>query len=183
MTYQTALSLIFYSLQTEGNELSHHFDHLPGVPFEGSLEYDESEYSFRFEPGTGLIDELDRRAGTTVLQVGTLGITVGTSSGRVYFVDGLHEVRTRWRRKSIAPAAAPGAVFARFDTPLEPAVARRLAPVGSWVTSFDGDTGWVLVENCTNDLPSKQIIVATDTVLGFEGDMLVAIWLRAAGLR
>ena len=149
-----------------------------GVPLEGSLEFDETEHSFRFTPASplDLADRVDG-GGLTSLSIGTLQIELAVATGSLLFVWGLHP-HASWSERSIgSPQAASGLVRVARREIFAPGVTLGIADVGVWSTSFDAETGWVRA-SAAGRPDDTQVLIATDTVLGLRGGHLNSIWLR-----
>lgn len=149
----------------------------PGPALNGSLVYDDSEYSFRYEAD---LPELRGRVGgggVTSITVGTLQVEVDVDSGQALFVWGLHP-RAQWTEARLAPPRAqPGLVFFESASPFHEGVSISEAGVGVWSTQYDSETGWVRV---APDLrpDEAQIMIADGVVVGVLGDELHSLWLR-----
>ena len=151
----------------------------PGAPLDGLLVYSDSEYSFRFDVGSPA--ELASRLGSlgrTSLEVGTLQLELDVATGTLLFVWGLHP-RARWVNGACSPnRATPGIVHARSDPQFVAGVTIAIAEVGNWSTTHDGTTGWVrIAEDPTAD-DDAQIMIASGTVVGLDGDRLASLWLQ-----
>ncbi|WP_432457423.1 hypothetical protein [Cellulomonas iranensis] len=155
------------------------FERLEGAPVDGALTYDIPAHSFLFEPLRATCSDEDRSTGLAALMIGTLQLHVGAASGRVYFVDGYHEVRSRWSSAVVRPPEPrPGVVRVRGGDELLSGVGYTLAPGGVWRTSVDEVSGWVQVADPSGPPAQDVVLVATGTVLGLAEGRLVALWLR-----
>jgi hypothetical protein len=144
----------------------------------GLLFYLESEYSFRFEAGSP-VDLSDRvgNGGVTSLLIGTLQIEVSVDSTAILYIWGLHP-KSRWETGPVtAPSQEAGVVRLSGDVSLNRGVSLKIAEVGRWKTTFDSTSGWVRVSEDNLD-DERQILVASDTVLGIRDNSLNTIWLR-----
>ncbi|KSW29331.1 hypothetical protein [Cellulomonas sp. B6] len=155
------------------------FERLEGAPVDGALTYDIPAHSFLFEPLRATCSDEDRSTGLAALTIGTLQLHVGAASGRVYFVDGYHEVRSRWSSAVVRPPEPrPGVVRVRGGDELLSGVGYTLAPGGVWRTSVDEVSGWVQVADPSAAPAQDVVLVATGTVLGLAEGRLLALWLR-----
>lgn len=149
-----------------------------GNPLNGRLVYSESEYSFRYEPR----DRSDLAArigqdGVTSLSIGTLQVEVGVATRQLLFVWGLHP-KLRWLQGSfVPPIAEPGRLIAELHRNLEAGVSISLAPVNSWTTHFDPESGWVRV---AKDEASEDELtqIADGVIVGRALDEFNSLWLK-----
>jgi hypothetical protein len=147
---------------------------------QGELLYRAYEYSFDFKAKSE--SELALRAGskgTTSLVVGTLQIEVGIETGAALFVWGLHSHSTQWRQDRL-PRISPekGCVKVLFDEEPVIGISQGLAEVGEWQTTYDANTGWILVSANEHDVAESHREFAEDTIAGLTDEKLVSLWLR-----
>lgn len=155
------------------------FERLQGAPVDGALVYDAPAHSFVFQGWRAAGTDDDRATGLAALTIGTLQLHVGVASGRVYFVDGYHEVRSRWSSAVVRPPEPrPGVVRVHGGGELLSGVGYTFAPGGAWLTSVDEVSGWVLVADPSGPPAQDVVLVAAGTVLGLAEGRLVALWLR-----
>ena len=146
---------------------------------EGRLVYVEAEHSFRFDVESELA-ALERAGsdGVTSLSIGTLQVEVGVATGTVLFAWGLHP-RATWRAEPIGEPLIRSAAVGVEDATLRRGVSVRLAPVGSWTTTFDCETGWVrLAPTGPHDAADQIFLVATGTAVGLRDNQLASVWLQ-----
>jgi hypothetical protein len=149
-----------------------------GDPLGGILIYTESEFSFRFNVGSP-IDLLDRTGseGMTSFSIGTLQIEVGVETGVLLFVWGLHP-RSKWQIGTLEnPITQSGVVRVSRTARLKRGVAIGIANIDGWSTVSDPKTGWIRVAG-DDRLDMKQVLIATDVVIGIFDGLLNSIWLR-----
>jgi hypothetical protein len=155
------------------------FSHRQGEALEGSLVYDEPEYSFRFTPGSPLdLAERAGKLGLTSISIGTLQIEVGVATCTVLFAWGLHP-HSRWLSHALdAPDPKVGIVRVNCPGGLQRGVSIGLAEVGAWTTLCDRHTGWIRVAIDSDLADEEQVLVATGIVLGLRQKSLVSVWLH-----
>ena len=152
----------------------------PSTPVRGTLIYSESEYSFRFDAADR--DDLRERigdAGVSSLSIGTLQLEFGVASRQILFAWGLHP-RGRWIDSELAaPMYEPSIVLVDPDLSYTGGVSVAIAPVNSWVTEYDRQSGWIVVSPTgTRDVDLHE--VAEGVVLGRRNGELNSVWLKPA---
>ena len=150
----------------------------PGDALGGSLYYVGSEYSFRFDVGSPVdIEDRATNASVSSLLIGTLQINVAIETGILLYVWGYHP-NLQWQTETLEnPKYESGIV--RLDHPetLRKGVSLGIAKVGDWTTISDPDSGWIRVAS-SERLDERQVLIASDVVLGISDSELCSVWLR-----
>lgn len=151
----------------------------PGAPLKGTLSYDQTEHSFRFNPDPADLGARLQGQGVTSVSIGTLQLEVDVESGQVLYAWGLHP-NNIWRSDSIgAPSAEAGKITIHPEEDFEEGISIRLSRVGEWETLHDQQSGWLRVSPGMDD-DEFQVEVADGVVIGGVGDNINSVWLQPA---
>lgn len=148
-----------------------------GVPLEGVLTYDVSEYGFSFsatseEPLSGRLGS----KGVASVLIGTLQLEVDIESREVLFAWGYFPNVRGVTAELGAPDSIPGRVFISSGQAFEPGVSFDVPEDGLRV-SYDPSSGWVALH--LKDAPGAEFVqIAGGVVLGIDAGDLVAVWLH-----
>ncbi|WAL63774.1 hypothetical protein ORV05_22560 [Amycolatopsis cynarae] len=152
----------------------------PGAPVRGTLIYSESEYGFRFNVANRYdLHERIGDAGVSSLSIGTLQLEFGVASRQLLFAWGLHPKGQWVDAKVVSPVYAPSIVLVDPDLNYTEGVSVAITPVGSWITEYDRQSGWVVV-SAARGRDVDLFEIAEGVLLGRRDGELSSVWLKPA---
>lgn len=140
--------------------------------FDGSLIYDESDVSIRFEPNPLKPYPLTDCS----LSINPLEIRISSLNGQVKYIDGYFSTRGCEFQTLCPPDSVKGAVFLNSSDCLDSGETVSLE--GHWSYYYDPNNGWICIGEKDILRRYQAVEIVPNTIMVFEKSELKSVWLK-----